>query len=180
MRSLVCSQETCYPLTLTLLTKDKQATIEVAERLLECGASCTAADEDRKVVLRQAVLAKDVEVIKKLIRVGPSINLTMDFLARIIYEAGTPLVGAIGLNERSLAALLISSEANVKIIPKCSTDLGDRNHWVPTEQEGQWLKEASHPVEPALAQRSDLVFPISTSGFGPVFSIIKTSGYLPM
>jgi ankyrin repeat protein len=166
------SQVTCYPLTLTLLTEDRQTACAIAERLLESGASCTAADDSLKTIFHQAVLAKNVELVKTFIRVDPNAKTAMDFLPQISYnEAANPLVSAIGLNERSIAALLVSSGASVKITPEmfdrswdARYSVGNRGRWVPTKQEDQWIKETSFPVESALAQRSDLVIPMIQLG----------------
>lgn len=166
------AQVTFYPLSLTLLTEDKKSACAIAERLLESGASCTAADESLKTVFHQAVLAKNIELVKTFIRVDPNAKTAMDFLPQISWnEVAGPLVSAIGLNERAMAILLISSGASAKITPEmfdrswnARYSVGNKNHYIPQKQEGQWLKDTNFPVESALAQRSDLVIPIIQLG----------------
>jgi ankyrin repeat protein len=166
------AQVTFYPLALTLLTEDKKAACAIAERLLENGASCTAADESLKTVFHQAVLAKNVDLVKTFIRVDPNAKTAMDFLPQISWnEVAGPLVSAVGLNERAIAILLISSGASVKITPEmfdrswdARYSVGNKNRYIPQKQEGQWLKETNFPVESALAQRNDLVIPMIQLG----------------
>jgi ankyrin repeat protein len=166
------AQVTFYPLTLTLLTEDKKAACAIAERLLENGASCTAADDSLKTVFHQAVFAKNVELVKTFIRVDPNAKTAMDFLPQVSWsEVSGPLVSAVGLNERTIAILLISSGASVKITPEmfdrswdARYSVGNKYRHIPQKQEGQWLRETNFPVESALAQRNDLVFPIIQLG----------------
>jgi len=166
------AQVTVYPLTLTLLTEDTKSACAIAERLLEGGASCTAADDCLKTIFHQAVLAKATELVKTFIRVDPNAKAAMDILSYLSWnEVANPLVSAISLNHPAMAALLISSGSSPKITPEmydrsweARHSIGSKNSYIPRKQDNQWLVDTVFPVEAALARQSDLVIPMIQLG----------------
>ena len=165
------SQSTFYPLSLTLLTEDKAAACAIAERLLESGATCTAADDSLKTVFHQAVFSGSIDLVRTFIRVDPHFKDAINFLPNLSWnEAVSPLVSSLGLNNPAMMALLISSGASPKITEEMFDKSWEARHslakrqYIPQKQENQWLKEVFFPIEAAMATRSDTVFPIIQLG----------------
>jgi ankyrin repeat protein len=163
---------TIYPLTLTLLTEDEEVACAIAARLLESGASCTATDNTLKTVFHQAVIAGSVSLVRTFLQVDPNARTALDFLPQIGYQAAiSPLVSAVISNNRAMVALLLSSGAKADITEEMFDKAWDARYrsqqaytYIPAKQPNQWLQETLFPVEAALAQRSDLVFPLVKLG----------------
>lgn len=163
---------TLYPLTLTLLTENENAACAIAERLMEAGGSSTAADETLKTIFHRAVLAGSLPLVRTFLRVDPNAKTAMGFLTQATWgNAYTPMVSAIGLNNRAMTALLIAWGSSVKITEEmfdkswdARQNLGDRSYYRPPKNPGQWLKDSCMPVETSLAQKSDLVLPLVQLG----------------
>jgi ankyrin repeat protein len=157
---------------LTLFTEDENAACRIAERLLEGGASCTAADDSLITVFHRAVLAGKLALVRTFLRVDPNSKTAIDFLPQIGYQnAISPLVSAIGLGDRAMSALLIASGASVSITEQmfdkswdARQSLGLKNAWRPSKQGNQFLADTMMPVEVSLASRNDLAFPLIQLG----------------
>lgn len=166
------SQTTFYPLTLTLLTEDKTAACAIAEKLLESGASCTAADDSLKTVFHLAVLSGSLELVKVFTKVDPRFKDAINFLPQISYnEAISPLVSSIGLGSPAMTALLLSNGSSAQITQEmfdksweARHSLGKKTHYIPPKQENEWLRQIFFPIEAAMAQRSDVVIPLIQLG----------------
>lgn len=163
---------TVYPLTLTLLTEDKDVACAIAERLLEGGASCTAADETLKTVFHRATLSGSLSLVRTLLRVDPNAKTAMSFLTQANWApAFTPLTSAVGLNNRAMFALLVACGSKVKITEDMfdkswdtRQNLTDNTYYKPPKAPGQWLKDTCMPVETSLSQNSNLALPLIELG----------------
>ncbi|KAG8785845.1 hypothetical protein FRC15_000608 [Serendipita sp. 397] len=161
-----------YPLTLTLLTEDEITACAIAERLIEGGATCTAADETLKTVFHRAVLNNSLSIVRTFLRADPNAKVAMDFMPAMGWnQTATPLVSAVGLNNRAMAALLIAGGSKLQITEEMSDRSWEArqkslpsNAYRPQKEDGQWLKEINLPVESALACQSNLVFPLIELG----------------
>lgn len=167
------TQTTFYPLTLTLLTEDQDAACLIAEKLLEAGASCTAADENLVTVFHRAVLAGHLALVRTFLRVDPNSKAAIDFLPQIGYQNATcPLVSAVGLGDRAMSALLIASGSKVCITEAMFDKSWDArqnlttgsNMYRPPKQQDQFLRDTIMPVEASLASSNDLCIPLVQLG----------------
>jgi len=163
---------TTYPLTLTLLTEDKITACAIAERLLEGGASCTAADENLKTVFHRATLSGFLSLVRTFLRVDPNAETAMSFLTQASWAAAfTPLASAVGLNDRAMFALLVAYGSKVTITEAMfdkswdtRLNLTDNTHYKPPKGLGQWLKDTCMLVETSLSQTNDLALPLIELG----------------
>ncbi|CAG8713579.1 15668_t:CDS:2, partial [Acaulospora colombiana] len=151
---------------------DEETACAIATRLLESGASCTATDSSLKTVFHQAVIAGAVSLVRTFLQVDPNARTAVDFLPQIGSQMTiSPLVSAISSNNRAMTALLLSSGAKADITEEMFDKAWDARYranpsytYIPQKQPNQWLQETLFPIEAALAQRNDLVFPLVKLG----------------
>ncbi|CAG7847199.1 SubName: Full=Uncharacterized protein {ECO:0000313/EMBL:CCA66774.1} [Serendipita indica DSM 11827] len=169
------AQYTVYPLTLTLFIDDEHLACAIAEKLIENGATCTAADENLRTVFYQAVLAQSISLVRTFLRVDPNSKSAINFVTSLgnYRGAATPLVRAIALNDRPMVALLLASGAEARITEEMfdrsweaqgSVESTNRYVYRPQKQPFQWLADSFMPVETAIAAGNDLVFPLIELG----------------
>lgn len=156
---------TIYPLTLTLLTEDEASACSIAERLLENGASVTAADPSFKTIFHQMVLKRSMALVRTFLRVDPNAKTAMDFFQFVSWgPAFTPLVSAAGIGDHAITALLIAYGSKIMITEEMFEKSWDarqkmqssNSYWTSHKQPGQWLRDSAMPVDAALGRASDL------------------------
>ncbi|KAJ7066903.1 ankyrin repeat protein [Mycena belliarum] len=146
------SSHAVVPLMLTVLSEDDERTCKIATRLIQAGASCSAADQAMRTVFHHAVVANRPNLISTFLRCDPNAKAALNYPMVSYSGAIAPLVTAIGLGNYSAVAAMLAHGCEM----------------VPAEEEVQRAFAASmhrfsydqqnnHPVETALGRHDDIV-----------------------
>jgi ankyrin repeat protein len=103
------------PLTVTLLRTDEDNAAKIAERLIQAGASSSAADANALTLFHRAVCFGSIKMVKTLLQKDPNAAATVNFPYFPYGSVAAPLATAVAKGHYSILAILLAYGANLDV-----------------------------------------------------------------